>query len=330
MSTSASDGLSVFVQPAISGKGAQSTGLVVFGTPANLGMVNIPFSVFDDATPAPATYNGIVSVNVTSLSIPVLNSNVPPSELPVATVGSSYTGVITPALAGVTAPSSVKVNFSSGPNDWTASSPQPAMVNGISLAKDDSTGNVTVSGTPTAAGPIYFTVTYNDDSSDTLYETLFVSPNIPTAIVNQPYAQTIPVLGGAGNVTAFFTNSSFTGNMGTTESGIALSPNSTTATVGVSGMVPSQDPPSALYFVVQASSNGGTPITQDFTLNIDPTPVTFSGTLNYTLDVGTSTLPAASPITFTAGGRYWLLHVHHGDGSLLPHRHANPGFWPHI
>jgi UDP-N-acetylglucosamine enolpyruvyl transferase len=176
-----------------------------------------------------------------------------PTSLPDGEAGIAYNQTIT-ASGGSGSPTLALSNVS----------------NNSGLTIDGSgTSTITVSGTPTTAGPVSFTVTPSDSSgpgtaqnySFTVAPAVTLSPStLPDGTVGTAYNQTITPSGGSGTVT--LTLSNITNNSGMTIAG------SGTGTIAISGTPTTAGPVS---FTVTPSDSVGTGAAQNFTLNISAT-----------------------------------------------------------
>jgi hypothetical protein len=254
-----SNGTGTFTLQSTSGLGSltaaiNGSNVVISGTAPAASTVNFSVTI-QDSTGATATNNYTLTVN----AAPTLGTLAPPQ----ASVGQSYSGTI--AIGNGTGPFSLQ--STSGLGGLTAA------ING---------SNVVISGTPSAAGTVNFSVTVQDAAGAT------VTNNYALSVVNlalgtlapaqtttgQSYSGTVPIVNGTGPFT--IQNTSGLGGL--------------TAAINGSNVVISGTAPSAgtVNFSITVQDSTGATATNNYALTVNAAP----------------TLGALSPAQTTAGQSY--------------------------
>jgi large repetitive protein len=255
--------------------GLTLSGCTVSGTPTTAGSSPITVKVTDAGSPAQnASQNETIVINPAPLTIT--------GTLPPGTVGSGYTGTITPS--GGTGPYTCSI---------TGTLPAGLILTGC-----------TITGTPTTAGSSPITVTVTDSGSPTQTasqnETIVISPaplslstsTLPDGTVGVPYNATIGVAGGTSPYSCTITS-------GTLPAGLALSGCSVSGTPTTAG---------SSTVTVKVDDNGAPSQTTSGpeTIVINPAALTLTNTLpngtvgvayNATIDASGGTTPYACSIT---------------------------------
>jgi Putative Ig domain len=213
----------------------------ISGTPTGTGMATFTAAVTDAGNP-PVTAGASLTITVTALPLAVTTSS-----LQTATQGRIYDDRLT-ATGGVT------------PYTWSVSS--GSLPAGLSL--DPGTGDI--SGTPTGLGASTFTVQVTDSDSPaasasasftlTVAAPLAVTTtSLPTAVVGQPYMQTLTAVGGIAPYTWSIVAGSLPG-------GLALDP----ATGIISGTATGTG---RVLLTVQVTDSGSPPASAQMSLPLN-------------------------------------------------------------
>jgi len=266
--------------------GLTLTGCVVSGTPTAAGTSPITVKVTDAGSPAQnASQNESIVINPAPLTIT--------GTLPGGTVGSGYTGTITPS--GGTGPYTCSI---------TGTLPAGLILTGC-----------TISGTPTAAGSSPITVTVTDSGSPTQTasqnETIVISPaplslttsTLPDGTVGVPYNATVGVAGGTSPYGCTITSGTLPAGLslsGCTVSGTPTTAGSSTVTVKVddSGS-PSQTTSGPETIVINPAALTLTNTLPNGTVGVAySAPIDASGgTTPYSCSISSGTLPAGLTLT---------------------------------
>jgi hypothetical protein len=240
-----------------------STTGVISGTPSGtfVGAVNFTVTVTDSETPTPQTASAALSITITVATLTVTTTS-----LPTGVVNSAYPGATLQATGGIT------------PYSWAVTA--GSLPAGLSL--NAATG--VISGTPTAAGTVNFTVTVTDSetpSPKTATANLSITVNtqltvtttsLPAGVIGTSYNQTLTAAGG-------ITPYSWAVTAGSLPAGLSLN-----ASTGVISGTPSGNVTGAIAFTVTVTDSES------------PTKKTASANLSITisaptLKVTTTSLP---------------------------------------
>jgi len=266
--------------------GLTLTGCTVSGTPSTAGSSPITVKVTDAGSPAQnASQNETIVINPAPLTIT--------GTLPPGTVGSGYTGTITPS--GGTGPYTCSI---------TGTLPAGLILTGC-----------TITGTPTTAGSSPITVTVTDSGSPTQTasqnETIVINPaplglttsTLPDGTVGVPYNATIGVAGGTSPYNCSITSGTLPAGLtlsGCIVSGTPTTAGSSTVTVKVDDAgSPSQTTSGPETIVINPAAltltntlpNGTVGVA--YSANIDAT----GGTTPYACSISSGTLPAGLTLT---------------------------------
>ena len=266
--------------------GLTLTGCTVSGTPTTAGSSPITVKVTDAGSPAQnASQNETIVINPAPLTIT--------GTLPPGTVGSGYTGTITPS--GGTGPYTCSI---------TGTLPAGLILTGC-----------TITGTPTTAGSSPITVTVTDSGSPTQTasqnETIVINPaplglttsTLPDGTVGVPYNATIGVAGGTSPYNCSITSGTLPAGLtlsGCIVSGTPTTAGSSTVTVKVDDAgSPSQTTSGPETIVINPAAltltntlpNGTVGVA--YSANIDAT----GGTTPYACSISSGTLPAGLTLT---------------------------------
>lgn len=272
--------------------GLTLTGCTVSGTPTTAGTSPITVKVTDAGSPAQNT-SQVESIVINPAPLTITGT------LPGGTVGSGYTGTITPS--GGTGPYTCSI---------TGTLPTGLILTGC-----------TISGTPTAAGSSPITVTVTDSGSPTQTasqnETIVISPaplsltttGLPDGTVGVPYDATIGVAGGTSPYSCTITAGTLPAGLslsGCVVSGTPTSAGSATVTVKVddSGS-PAQTTSGPETIVINPAALTLTNTLPNGTVGVVySAPIGASGgTSPYTCSISSGTLPAGLTLTgCTVGG----------------------------
>jgi len=266
--------------------GLSLTGCTVSGTPTTAGSSPITVKVTDAGSPAQnASQNETIVINPAPLTVT--------GTLPGGTVGTGYTGTITPS--GGTGPYTCSI---------TGTLPAGLILTGC-----------TISGTPTAPGSSPITVTVTDSGSPTQTasenETIVISPaplslttsNLPDGTVGIPYDATIGVAGGTSPYSCSITAGTLPAGLslsGCVVSGTPTTAGSATVTVKVDDTgTPAQTTSGPETIVINPAA-----LTLTNTLPNGTVGVVYSasigasgGTTPYTCSISSGTLPAGLTLT---------------------------------
>src|SRR6185503_5957140 len=272
--------------------GLTLTGCTVSGTPTTAGSSPITVTVTDSGSPAQnASQNETIVINPAPLTIT--------GTLPGGTVGSGYTGTITPS--GGTGPYTCSI---------TGTLPPGLILTGC-----------TISGTPTTPGSSPITVTVTDSGSPTQTasqnDTIVISPaplslstsNLPDGTVGVPYSAPIGVAGGTSPYSCSITSGTLPAGLslsGCTVTGTPTTAGSSTVTVKVddSGS-PSQTTSGPETIVINPAALTLTNTLPNGTVGVAySAPIDASGgTTPYTCSISSGSLPAGLTLTgCTVGG----------------------------
>ena len=266
--------------------GLTLAGCTVSGTPTNAGSSPITVKVTDAGSPAQnASQNETIVINPAPLTIT--------GTLPSGTVGTGYTGTITPS--GGTGPYTCSI---------TGALPPGLLLTGC-----------TISGTPTTAGSTPITVTVTDSGSPTQTasenETIVINPAalglttsaLPDGTVGVPYDAVIGVAGGTAPYSCSITSGTLPAGLtlsGCTVSGTPTAAGSSTVTVKVDDAgSPSQTTSGPETIVINPAAlsltntlpNGTVGVV--YSASIDAT----GGTTPYACSISSGTLPAGLTLT---------------------------------
>ena len=256
-----------------SGMTLSSTG-VLSGTSTMAGTFNFTVSATDSSTGAGAPFSGSRAYSLTVAAPSVI---IAPATLPNPTVGAAYSRTVT--ASGGTAPYTFAVTAGATPSGLSLS---PAGV---------------LSGTPTSAGTVNFTVTATDGNGFNGARTYNVTVGGPTLVltptsqpaahVGQAYSASFTTTGGTAPY-----HHSVTGSL---PAGLSLADNGT-----LSG-TPTQagNFPVAIH-VIDSSTGAGSPFTAtvNLTLTVDADPLV----LTPASTALTATYGASNSIVFTSSG----------------------------
>ena len=266
--------------------GLTLSGCTVSGTPTTAGSSPITVNVTDSGTPAQnASQNETIVINPAPLTIV--------GTLPGGTVGTGYTGTITPS--GGTGPYTCSI---------TGTLPGGLILTGC-----------TISGTPTTAGSSPITVTVTDSGSPTQTasqnDSIVISPaplslttsTLPDGTVGVPYNATIGAAGGTTPYACTITSGTLPAGLslsGCTVSGTPTTAGSSTVTVKVddSGS-PAQTTSGPETIVINPAvltltntlPNGTVGVAYSATIDAS------GGTTPYTCSISSGTLPAGLTLT---------------------------------
>ena len=266
--------------------GLSLSGCTVSGTPTTAGSSPITVKVTDAGSPAQnASQNETIVINPAPLTIT--------GTLPGGTVGSGYTGTITPSGG-------------TGPYTCSIAGTLPA---GLILT------GCTITGTPTTAGSSPITVTVTDSGSPTQTasqnETIVISPaplslstsTLPDGTVGIPYNATVGVAGGTSPYNCTITAGTLPAGLslsGCTVTGTPTTAGSSTVTVKVddSGS-PSQTTSGPETIVINPAALALTNTLPNGTVGVVySAPIDASGgTTPYTCSISSGTLPAGLTLT---------------------------------
>ncbi len=266
--------------------GLSLSGCVVSGTPTTAGTSSITVKVTDAGSPAQnASQVESIVINPAPLTIT--------GTLPGGTVGSGYTGTITPS--GGTGPYTCSI---------TGTLPAGLILTGC-----------TISGTPTTAGSSPITVTVTDSGSPTQTasqnETIVISPaaltlttsTLPDGTVGVPYDATIGVGGGTSPYSCTITSGTLPAGLslsGCAVSGTPTTAGSSTVTVKVvdSGS-PSQTTSGPETIVINPAALALTNTLPNGTVGVaySASIGATGGTTPYTCSISSGTLPAGLTLT---------------------------------
>jgi large repetitive protein len=265
---------------------------IVNGTPTAAGAFSFTVNVTDSAgTILTKTYT--IVVNPALIITP---------SLPQGTSGVAYRQTLTVSGGGVPYPTFTIGGFNSGTTGLALGDIAVNMV----------AGTITVSGTPTGAGTLSFTVNVVDADGAVLNKSyaliinppLSVTPSLSAGTVGANYNQTITVVGGTTPYTTFTVTGFSGGTTGLTSGEVSVNP--TAGTIVVSGMPTAAG--TATFTANVADTAGGTLI-RTFTITINPAPTISSlTTTTWTAGVagftGTMTISDGTPphSVFTASG----------------------------
>lgn len=266
--------------------GLSLSGCTVSGTPTTAGSSPITVNVTDAGTPAQnASQNETIVINPAPLTIT--------GTLPGGTVGSGYTGTITPS--GGTGPYTCSI---------TGTLPPGLILTGC-----------TISGTPTAPGSSPITVTVTDSGSPTQTasqnETIVISPaplslttsNLPDGTVGVPYDATIGVAGGTSPYSCSITAGTLPAGLslsGCVVSGTPTTAGSATVTVKVTDNgSPAQTTSGPETIVINPAALSLTNTLPNGTVGVvySASIGATGGTTPYTCSISSGTLPAGLTLT---------------------------------
>lgn len=259
--------------------------VVINGTPGAAGTISFTVNA-SDSLGATLTQNYTITVN------PPLS--ITPLVLPSATAKTNYNRTLT--ISGGTLPyASVAINgFNAGSTGLTTAA----------LTTNTSAGTVTITGTPTAAGTLFFTVDATDSVGATLSQVyaLTVNPvlsllptSLPQATAAAAYNQTLTIRGGTTPYTTVTVTGFNAGGTGLTAA--AFTTNATAGAVGISG---TPGAAGTVTFTVNATDSAGATFSQQLSLMVNPPlsitpptlPQTTAGTnYNQTLTIKGGTTP---------------------------------------
>ena len=270
--------------------------MTISGTPTNTGSATFTVTGTDSETPESSTtqsYTLIINAVVTNISFN-------PTTIPVATVGVVY------GPQTITANGALTVT-----NQITSGNIPPGMNFSISGNK------LTLSGTPTVAGSVSFTLTATDSngSQATQSYTLtvnaagiainFTPSSLPAGNVGTAYTQGITATGGVGALSLATT-------LMPADLPAGLSYSIVGATMSFSGTPTATG---SVGFSITASDSGGDQTTQSYTLTVNP-----PGTISFsplTLPDGTTGVFYNHGIT-ASGGNGPLTVSYQFDSGTLP------------
>ena len=260
--------------------------VVIDGTPTGAGTASFTVNVTDTAG-ATLTQAYTITVNLP------LSSNPTPLTLAEATAGTAYTSTIT--VTGGTKPYSTFVvgAFNAGGTGLLSSAITP----------NAAAGTFTISGTPSAAGIVSFTLDVTDAAGAglatnnytlTVNQSLSITGSpLPQATALSYYSQAIAVSGGTTPYATLTVTGFSDGGTGLSTSSFFISP--ALGTVAING-TPTE--PGTATFTVNVTDAAGATLSQPYSLTVLPAPLSFSPTA---LPVATAGINFIQTLTLIGG-----------------------------
>jgi hypothetical protein len=266
-----------------------ATTVVVRGTPSFAGIASFTVNVTDAAG---ATLSQQYKITVTPANLVVS-----PATPPQGTAGAAYNQTLL-ITGGVTPFQSLTVTgFSGGGTGLTSAAVTPSAKSGA----------VFLTGTPTAAGTVSFTINAKDGSGAVLQqaETIVINPPLslpapPAATAGTAYDQTLALAGGTSPYTAL----TVTGlTAGTT--GLSLSDFTTSVAQGAVIVAGTPTGVGTASFSVTAADSAGATLSGTYTITVNP-PLSISAN---NLPPANTGVPYSQTITVVGGTAPYTLGV---------------------
>ena len=251
--------------------------LTISGTPTSSGTVRFTVTASDP--------NGDKQIQNYTLTVNAQPISLSPTTLPPASANTAYNQTIT--ASGGSGTVTVDYTVTSG-----------TIPTGLNFTKN---GNkLTISGTPTTAGTVSFTVTAVDTSGDNATQNYTLTVNsaaitfspasLPSGTVNSIYSQTITASGGTGTVTVDYNITS-----GSIPTGLNFVKNGNQLTISGTPAIPG-----SVSFTVTATDSDSNQQTKNYTLTVNAAGATITLSPN-TLPSGTTGTAYSQAITASGG-----------------------------